>query len=80
MNTYKLSNVSLEEFRRFLKQEGCIQVPSKVGGHEKWKREGCLRPIVLQTHVDPVPELVIRSNLRTLGLTRADFIKWLKKK
>lgn len=33
-----------------------------------------LRPVILQTHVDPVPERVIRSNLKTLGLTKEEFL------
>ena len=34
--------------------------------------------IILQTHIDPVPEFIVKNNLRTLGLTRKDFIEWLK--
>lgn len=77
MNTYKLSNVSLTQFRQFLSDIGCVCV-SMSGGHEKWKKEGCLRSVILQTHIDPVPEFIIKNNLRTLGLSRNDFIEWLK--
>lgn len=77
MNTYKLSNVSLAQFRQFLADIGCTPI-STEGGHEKWKKEGCLRSVILQTHIDPVPEFIIKNNLRTLGLTRKDFIGWLK--
>lgn len=77
MNTYKLSNITLEEFRRFLFDIGCKRV-STEGGHEKWKKQGLLRSVILQTHIDPIPEFIIKSNLRTLGFTRSDFIKWLK--
>lgn len=78
MNTYKLSNVPLDEFRHFLSDMGCEQV-STEGGHEKWKKEGCMRSVIFQTHIDPIPEFIIRTNLRTLGLTRKDFIEWMKK-
>lgn len=77
MNTYKLSNVSLTQFRQFLSDIGCMCV-STSGGHEKWKKEGCLRSVILQTHIDPVPEFIVKNNLRTLGLSRNDFIEWLK--
>lgn len=77
MNTYKLSNVSVDEFRRFLCDAGCVMV-STEGGHEKWKKEGGMRSVIFQTHINPVPEFIIRNNLRTLGLTRRDFIAWLK--
>ena len=77
MNTYKLSNVSLTQFRQFLSDIGCVCV-STSGGHEKRKKEGCLRSVILQTHIDPVPEFIVKNNLRTLGLSRNDFIEWLK--
>lgn len=77
MNTHKLSNVSLVQFREFLFHVGCCRI-STEGGHEKWKKEGCLRSIILQTHIDPVPEFIVKNNLRKLGLTRKDFIEWLK--
>ena len=79
MNTYKLSNSSLAEFRQFLADMDCREVPSGDGGHEKWVKEGCLRPVILQTHSDPVPEFIVKNNLRTLGLTRNDFIAWLRR-
>lgn len=77
MNTYKLSNVSLAQFRQFLFDIGCTRV-STEGGHEKWKKDGCLRSVILQTHIDPVPEFIVKNNLRTLGLTRKNFIEWMK--
>jgi len=79
MNTYKLSNVPLADFRLFLEYAGCRLV-SSAGGHEKWKKDGCMRSVILQSHITPVPEFIIKSNLRTLGLSRADFIEWLKKR
>lgn len=81
MNRIKLSDVSLDDFRRFLFDMGCTRVEQGTrgrGGHEKWVKDGLLRPITLQTHVDPVPEIVIRSNLNTLGLKRKDFENWLQ--
>lgn len=79
MNTYKLSNVSVDEFRRFLSDIGCVMV-STEGGHEKWRKEGSMRSVIFQTHINPVPEFIVRNNLRTLGLTRREFIAWLKQK
>lgn len=76
MNRLKLSNIPLATFRRFLLSQGCILI-STSGGHEKWHKDGCLRSIIIQTHQDPVPEIVVRSNLRTLSLSRHDFEQWL---
>ena len=42
-------------------------------GHEKWTRRDLTRPIIVQTHIDPVPEFIIKNALRSLNLTRKDF-------
>ena len=72
MNTRKLSNIPLRDFREFLEKAGCRSESIK-GGHEKWTKSGLLRPIIVQTHIDPVPEFIIKNTLRNLGLTTADF-------
>ena len=72
-----LKNIRLAVFRRFLMSVGC-EYKSKEGGHEKWRRPGLTRPIVLQTHEEPIPEFVIRKNLQTLTVSREDFIHWLE--
>lgn len=79
MNRQKLSNVSLADFRRYLFELGCNRVEQGTkgrGGHEKWIKEGLIPPITLQTHVDPIPEFIIRNTLRTLGKTKKDFFEW----
>ena len=42
------------------------------------EKGGCLRSVIIQTHIEPIPEFVLKNNLRTLGLTRKDFVNWLK--
>jgi hypothetical protein len=74
----KLSNVSLSEYRAFLLKVGCKPIRIK-GGHEHWTRQDLLRPITIQTHIDPVPEFIIKQGLRTLGMTRKQFFEILKK-
>lgn len=72
----KLSNVSLRDFRDFLAKAGCKSESIK-GGHEKWTKPGLLRPIIVQTHIDPVPEFIVRNTLRNLGMTKEDFFRIL---
>ena len=72
MNTLKLSNISLADFRTFLFEIGCQRV-STEGGHEKWTKPGLTRPITLQTHIDPIPEFIVKNSLRNLGLTKKDY-------
>ncbi len=72
-----LSNISIAQFRAVLVALGLTRVRTK-GGHEAWQKPGMLRPVIFQTHVDPVPEFIIRTNLHTLGLSREEFINLLK--
>jgi len=76
MSTQKLKNVPLKHYRDFLKRAGCKCIGVE-GGHEKWSRSDLLRPIIVQTHIDPVPEFIIMNALRNLGLTKADFFRIL---
>jgi hypothetical protein len=72
----KLSNISLSEYRQFLRAAGCTLLRTS-GGHEVWTRTDLTRPIIFQTHIDPVPEFIIRNALRALGISREEFFKTL---
>ncbi len=74
MSTRKLSNISIKLFREYLTAIGCKHIRTE-GGHEIWTRSDLTRPVVIQTHIDPIPERIIRNNFRTLGVTRKDFTK-----
>jgi hypothetical protein len=77
MSTRKLSNIPIKEFRRFLKNQGLnvIKDSKGRGGHEKWSKSGLDRPITIQTHIDPVPEFIVKQVIRHLNLTREEFFK-----
>lgn len=70
----KLSNVSLSDYRLFLKKIGC-KLTSTKGGHEKWVRHDLTRPIIVQTHKDPVPSFIIKNALRDLKVTNDKFFQ-----
>ncbi len=76
MSGSHLKNVPLKLYRDFLKEKGCVCNRSN-GGHEHWTRNDLLRPITIQSHIDPVPEFIIKNGLRLLGLTKKDFIDWI---
>lgn len=73
-----LSNVSLDKFRAFLKESGLTCVRT-TGGHEVWSKSGMSRPVIIQTHVDPVPEFILKNDLRNMGKTRKDLEIFLVK-
>lgn len=75
----KLSNISLKEFRAALTFLGLKKVRTK-GGHEAWMKDGMTRPVIFQTHVDPIPESIVQNCLRTIGIEKSAFIAILEAK
>lgn len=69
-------NVPLKKFRDFLESMGlkCIRTS---GGHEVWSRADLGRPVVLQSHIDPVPGFIVRTNLKTIGATKKDLLAYI---
>lgn len=74
MSTKKLKNLTLRDIRAFLILVGCVKDRTR-GGHEAWRKPGLARPIIIQTHVDPVPEHVVRSIIKDLGVSRDRFFE-----
>lgn len=74
MSTKKLKNLTLRDIRAFLILKGCVKDRTR-GGHEVWRKPGLARPIIIQTHVDPVPEHVVRSIIKDLGMSREEFLE-----
>lgn len=64
-------NVPLNLFIAFLIANGCKKIRHHKG-HMVFSHANATRPIVIQDHIDPVPLHVVKSNLRTLGLTLKD--------
>ena len=69
----KITNLSLQNFRYALKKAGCQKIRTE-GGHEIWAKEGLLRPITFQTHIDPVPARIVMQAIRSLKITKNDFL------
>jgi hypothetical protein len=75
MSASKLSNIPIVKFRKFLESQGLkvIKGTRGRGGHEKWSKSGMDRPITIQTHIDPVPEFIVKQVLRHLQMDRETF-------
>jgi len=73
-----LKNIPLRVFREYLESKGLKKIRTN-GGHEIWGGKMLQRSIVLQSHIDPVPEFIIKSNLRTLGVGADDFDNFMMK-
>lgn len=76
MSTRHLRNIGLNDYRKFLTSHeiDCKCTRSK-GGHEHYTRKDLLRPLTLQSHIDPVPEFIIKNHLRILGMSKEDFLE-----
>lgn len=75
----QLQNISIREFRSFLLYHGLKHIRTS-SGHEVWSRADLLRPVVIQTHIDPIPLFIVKNNLRTMNLTLKDLRDYFKKK
>ena len=73
----KLANITVAEFRAFLKAKG-LTLERTNGGHEMWTKEGMVRPVVFQSHIDPLPEFVVKNNLTAIGITRNEFLAYFE--
>lgn len=71
-----LKNIKLSTFRKFLEYKG-LKMIRVSGGHEVWSRADLTRPVIIQTHIDPVPEFVIKSNLCTLKSDKQELFDFL---
>lgn len=71
-----LRNVPLSLFRNFLKDKG-LKIIRTNGGHEVWAGKHTSRPVVIQTHIDPIPEFIIKNNLKLLGVSKKEFLEWI---
>ena len=73
----KKQNITNKQFQKFLLYIGCSLKRSR-GDHFVYVRSGLIRPIILPND-NPVPQFIIKNNLRLLGLTWEDFFSILKK-
>jgi hypothetical protein len=77
MNTYKLSNIPLKDLKKYLTFKGakCIRI---TGGHEIWSHPDLNRPIPIQTHIDPVPEFIVKQIIDYFNDNKKAFHDMLK--
>lgn len=72
-----LTNITVAEFRIVLERLGLSKIRTK-GGHEAWMRAEMTRPVIIQTHINPIPEFIVRNNLRNIGISKQEFLELLE--
>ena len=64
-------NITNKQFQKFLLYIGCSQKRSK-GDHFVYVRSGLIRPIIIPLD-NPLPQFIIRNNLKLLGISLEEF-------
>jgi len=77
MSIRHLRNISISQFESFLELVHCKFIKSEKG-HCKYTRADLNRPIIFQNHIDPIPEFIIKNNLRLFPYNKDDFFDILE--
>lgn len=77
MGQNPLKNIPLRTFRDFLSYMG-LKLIRTESGHEVWSRKDMRRPVIIQSHIDPVPEFIVKNCLHSMNATKDDYIDFLK--
>lgn len=79
MSTRHLRNVSISKLESFLELCLCKFIKNSKG-HIQYTRSDLTRPLPFQSHIDPVPEFIVKNLLRGLGYSKNDFYDILEQK
>lgn len=72
----KVGKVSWKRFEKFLFAVGC-EFKGQEGSHRKYRKQGLKRPIIIPCDAE-LPVFIILNNLRTLGISREEFVEIIK--
>ena len=70
-----MRRISWQELRDVCKLAGCVEARTK-GDHLVMTKLGLARPVIIKMDKD-IGEDIVRSNMRTIGLSRKDFERLL---
>lgn len=73
----KLGPVPWRKFEKVLLKLGCVFVEQNRTSHRKYRRADLQRPIIVPVHNKDLPTMIIRSNLKTLGISREEYLEIL---
>ncbi len=73
----RLGKVHWKKFEKFLLSVGCEFI-SEVGDHRKYRKPGILRPLIIPREKE-LPQFIILNNLRTLGISREEYLSKMGK-
>lgn len=62
----------------FLESQG-LKHMGDSGGHSKYTRSDLNRPIIIQSHITPVPEFIVKQILQHLEFSKKEFHEYIQK-
>lgn len=71
-----VSNVPLKDFLQFLENKELKHIKT-TGGHYKYSRKDLNRPVIIQSHVDPVPLFIVENTLKNIGSNKQELENFL---
>jgi predicted RNA binding protein YcfA (HicA-like mRNA interferase family) len=72
-----LKPIRWQKFEKVLLLLGCEFVRQN-GSHRVYRYPDIIRPIIVPAHSTPIPEFIIKNNLRLLGITTKQYKDILK--
>lgn len=63
--------------RWFLESQN-MKYMGDTGGHCKYIRSDLNRPIIIQSHIDPVPEFIVKQILNHLKFSKKQFHEYIQ--
>ena len=73
----RIQSIHWKEFEKFLFKIGCVFKREK-GDHRIYWKDGMKRPIVIPRDTS-LPAFIISNNLKSLSISREEYLKIIKK-
>lgn len=73
----RIQSIHWKEFEKFLFKIGCVFKREK-GDHRIYWKNGMKRPIVVPRDTS-LPAFIVSNNLKSLGISREEYLKIIKK-
>ena len=72
-----LKPIRWQKFEKFLLTLGC-KFERQNGSHRVYSYPEIIRPIIIPAHTKPIPEFVIKNNLRLLAISTKTYKELIK--
>ena len=73
----KITPINWKDFEKFLFKVGCEFHGQHSDSHRKYKKPGLVRPITVPVHTKELAPFFIQTNLKTLEISKEEYLKIL---